>query len=198
MSRRNFARLAILLCALTSAGTSARADDAGCAVLAEWVKAAVAAATGRRDPELFDGPGTGSRLRPTPSGRYTCSATAAVASRAFGEALRALNLRVAWNGDWTGSGGYCLGHDLDQCHPSHDRFSALPPPDEFAFVQRTWRDLRRALASQMPFGFVGDLSSFNDASLDAALSTELGTFVSGSSRNAVRNDRRLAIQSGLR
>jgi hypothetical protein len=103
-----------------------------------------------------------------------------VASRAFGEALRGLNVRLAWSGDWIRPGDYCLSHRLDQCYPSHDPLSPLPPPSEFAFVHKAWRSVTRALASQMPYGTQGDLSSFSDASLDAALSAELhATFGGG-------------------
>jgi hypothetical protein len=187
MLKGNFVRAAIVLGALTLTGTNARADEAGCAALASGVKAAVAAAARSRDADQFESSGAGRRDVLTLSGRYTCSATAAVASRAFGEALRGMNFRLAWNGDWIRPGDYCLSHHLDQCYPSHDRFSPLPPPSEFAFVQRTWGSVTRALASQMPYGIDGDFSNFSDASLDSALSEELRTSVSGSLRNAMRD-----------
>lgn len=175
MAKGNIAQTALLLCALTYAGTSARADDAGCAALADWVKTGVTAAVRDRGPGMHESgaPGSAGRLLPAPAGRYTCSATTKVASRAFGEALRGLSVRLAWSGDWIRPGDYCLSHRLDQCYPSHDPSSPLPPPSEFAFVHRAWRSVTRALASQMPYGTQGDLSSFSDASLDAALSTEL-------------------------
>ena len=187
MLKGNFARAAILLCASTPAGTNALADEVGCSVLAGRVKAGVAAAARDSDADSFESSGTDNRLMPTLSGRFTCSSTAAVASRAFGEALRGMDVRLAWNGDWIRPGDYCLSHKLDQCYPSHDRFSPLPPPAEFAFVQRTWRGVIRALATQMPYGIDGDFSSFSDTSLDSALSEELGTPVAGSARKVMRD-----------
>lgn len=187
MAKGNIAPGAILLCVLTYAGASAQADEAGCAALAGWVKAGVTAAA--RDRGLSGhqagSAGSGGRLLPAPSGRYTCNETAAVSSRAFGEALRGLNVQLAWNGDGIRPGDYCSSHHLDRCYPSHDPFSPLPPPSGLAFVHQAWRGLARALASQMPYGTVGDLSSFSDASLDAALSSELRTSIAGSLRDAV-------------
>ena len=175
MAKANLVRASILLGALTAAGTSPRADEAGCAVLARWVTTSVTAVARDRGSSLHES-GTGGRAGRLPlasGGRYTCSATAAVASRAFGEALRGLQVDLAWGGDWIRPGDYCLSHHLDQCYPSHRPLSPLPPPSEFAFVHQAWRGVTRALASQMPYGVAGDLSSFSDASLAAALSAEL-------------------------
>lgn len=184
MAKGNVARAAILLCVLAYAGASAQADEAGCAALAGWVKAGVMAAARDRGLSVHEAgnAGSGGRLPPLPGGRYICSATAAVSSRAFGEALRGLNVQLAWNGDWIRPGDYCLSHHLDQCYPSHNPFSALPPPSEFAFVHQAWRSVTRALASQMPYGTQGDLSSFSYASLDTALSAELHATFGGAVR----------------
>lgn len=179
MAKGKTAQAAILLCAVMLTGAGAQADEAGCAALAAWVKAGVAAAARERGFGVHgsDNPGSGSRLAAVPAGRYTCSATAAVSSRAFGEALRGLDVRLAWTddsrGNWIRPGDYCLSHDLSQCYPSHSRTSPLPPPAEYAFVHRAWQSTTRALASQMPFGTEGDLSSFSAASLESALSAEL-------------------------
>jgi len=184
MAKGNIARAALLLCAVTFVNASARADQAGCIALAGWVKAGVQAAARDRGFRVqeWGNAGGGSRLVPALAGRYTCSATAEVASRAFGEALQGLDLQLAWNGNWIRPGDYCLSHDLSQCYPSHNRSTPLPPPSEFAFVHRAWGSMTRALASQMPYGTEGNLSSFSDASLDAALSVELGAIVGASQR----------------
>lgn len=173
MARRNCIPVIILLAANAAAATAA-ADEVGCAALAERVKAGVAAVARERGLHLPDTvAGSAIGASPAIGGPYTCSATAAVTSRAFGDALRGLNLRLAWTDDWIRPGDYCQSHYLDQCYPRHDRFSPLPPPNDFAFAARAWRSVTRALASQMPYGTGGDLSSFTDSSLDAALSSEL-------------------------
>jgi hypothetical protein len=189
IAQGSMARAAILLCATTLASTGARADEAGCAVLAGWVTAGVVAVARDRGLGVAESvnAGAGGRWLPAADGRYTCGATAAVASRAFGEAVRGLNVRLAWNGDWIRPGDYCFSHRLDQCYPSQDPLSPLPPPSEFAFVQQAWASVTRALRSQMPYGTDGDLSSFNDASIVAALSTELRTAVAGTLRDAARD-----------
>lgn len=190
MAKGNMVQGAVLLCAAALTDTSALADEAGCAALAGWVKTGVAAAARERGLSVHESveAGSGSRLVPASAGRYTCSATTAVASRAFGEALLGLNVQLAWNGDWIRPGDYCLSHRLDQCYPSQDPLSPLPPPSEFAFVHQAWRSVTRALASQMPYGIDGDLSSFNDASLDTVLLTELRASFDGSVRaESLRN-----------
>lgn len=160
----------MMLGALLSLDTPARSDEAGCAALAEWVKSTVAAAARERRPgagaESLEG--GGDRLASPLNGPHTCGDTAAVASRAFGEAIRSVNVTLAWNGDWIRPGDYCLSHDLRQCYPSHHPLAPLPAPSEFAFVYGTWRSLTRALESQMPYGTPGDLSHFTETSLDAA------------------------------
>ena len=163
-----------LLGAATLAGAPAAADEAGCTVLAERVQARVVAVVRAREPRLADvGGGSAAALVPAIGGRYTCSATAAVASRALGHAARGLDVRLQWNDDRVRPGKHCLSHRIDQCHPARPRFPPLPPSPEFELVAQAWRSVAQALASQMPYGPGGDLSSFTAASLDAALSSEL-------------------------
>lgn len=162
-----------LLAAAAAAAAPATADEAGCAALAERVKVGVAAlARDRGLAAAHATSGSAPRVADAIGGPHTCSATAAIASRAFNDALRGLNLRLAWNDDWLRPGDYCQSHYLEQCYPRHDRFAPLPPPSDFAFVARAWQSVTRALASQMPYGTGGDLSSFTDASLESALASE--------------------------
>lgn len=191
MTIRTMPGVAAMLCWAAFHASPAAADQPGCAALATWVQAGVEAAAREHGPaDLAYGSagGRGVQLTQLPAGRYTCGETAAVASRAFSAALRPMNLRLGWNGNWMRPGDYCLSHDVGECYPSHDRFSPLPRPANFAFAHRTWARVTRALASQMPYGTGGDLASFSGASLETALSAELQTSLVA--HPAARADRR--------
>lgn len=180
MAKGNFAKGGVaILVAFTLAESPCLADENGCAVLADRVKSVIAAAM--HDQELksaaigADYHGRVAVAARPATRRYTCNSTAAVASRAFAEAVAGLDVRLSWNGDWLRPGDVCLSHYLSQCYPSNDPMRPLPSPREFAFVQKAWQGVAQALASQMPYGFRGDLTSFDDESLADALRAELPT-----------------------
>jgi hypothetical protein len=140
----------------------------GCAALAEQLRSSVSAAVReyrRQEPARL---GTLSQRREliqaTGGGQHLCGDTAAVASRAFVQALLGFGFRISWNRDWIAPGDYCLSHDIRQCHPSGDPFSPLPPNRDFAFVYKAWQAVTEALAVQMPYGTAGDLVNFSDGS----------------------------------
>jgi hypothetical protein len=175
MEKRNFAAVAILLAASLASGAQAGVRSDGCAVLAEQLRSRVTAAVReyrRQEPAAL---GTLSQHRElievTGGGQHLCGDTAAVASKAFAQALHGFDFRISWNRDWIAPGDYCLSHDIRQCYPSGDPFSPLPPNRDFAFVYKAWREVTEALAAQMPYGTAGDLVNFSDGSFATALTT---------------------------
>ncbi|HUD97492.1 MAG TPA: hypothetical protein VMO24_08110 [Woeseiaceae bacterium] len=176
MEKRNSAAAAILLAASLTCGAQPRVSSDGCAALAEQVRSSVSAAVReyrRQEPARL---GTLSQRRDlievTGGGQHLCGDTAAVASKAFVQALHGFDFRISWNRDWIAPGDYCLSHDLRQCYPSGDPFSPLPPHRDFAFVNKAWLGVTEALAAQMPYGTAGDLVNFSDGSFATALTTQ--------------------------
>ena len=172
-----------LLLLTTVYGNAAQAGD-GCAVLRELVMNSVHASAieygvNRRvavAPSYRRDGAVGS----TGAGRLACAKTVEEASRAFTEALGALNMPVAWNKGRRSPGDYCLSGDLSQCYPSQDPLSPMLLPNQAAFVYDAWKGVRGAVASHMPFGTANGLSRFTSGSLDAALSLNLNATVDGS------------------
>lgn len=162
---------------LVAQGGPARAED-GCQVLEELVRDSV-----RASATEYGGAGhaRGARLRgragavgSTFTGRQVCANTSEVTTRAFGEALAALNMRVTWNRGPMDPGDYCLSGDLSRCYPSHSPSLPAMSSNQLAFVYDAWKGVRSAVASQMPFGTAAGLSQFTPGSLDAALDSSLG------------------------
>jgi hypothetical protein len=183
MAKRTFASAGLLSIALAAAGGQpARADD-GCEVLQELVKMSVhASAVEFRVDRPMQHPRSSERagaVGSTISGPQFCGNTAQVTTRAFSQALGALNMPVTWDLGPVTPGDYCLSHDLRQCYPSDHPFLPLLPPNRLAFVYRAWNGVRDAVASQMPFGTANGLSHFTSGSLDSALSSNLSASVDG-------------------
>ena len=183
MAKKILASAAGFLLLLTTAhGNVAHAGD-GCAVLRELVRNSVHASAieygvNRRvavAPSYRRDGAVGS----TRAGRLACANTAEEASRAFTEALGALNMPVAWNKGPMNPGDYCLSSDLRHCYPSQDPLSPMLSPEQVAFVGGAWKGVRRAVASHMPFGTANGLSRFTSGSLDAALASNLNASVDG-------------------
>lgn len=162
------------------------AGGGGCAVLEKLVEASVhAAATGHRLQ--------GGTLRQARAGRAAdrsgavasaaegevCGATVAAATRAFSRALATLNLPVVWNYPQPNPGVHCWHVDLTKCFPYMDPSQPPFPPSQAAFAYDAWKGVRSAVASQMPLGTGGGVSTFTEVSLDAALSSQLEAAVDG-------------------
>lgn len=176
MKKRNSAAATILLVTSLTCGAQPQGTSDGCATLAEQVRSSVSLALReyrRLEPARLS---TRSQRRDfievTSGGQHLCGDTAAVASRAFTQALHGFDFRIAWNRDWISPGDYCLSHDIGQCYPSGDPFSPLPPNRDFAFVYKTWQGVTEALAAQMPYGTAGDLVNFSDGLLATSLATQ--------------------------
>ena len=176
MKKWNSAAATILLVAPLTGGAQPQFASEGCNALAEQVRSSVARAV--REYRRQEPPHPGSRaqrrdlIEVTGGGQHLCADTAAVASRAFTQALQGFDFRISWNREWITPGDYCLSHDIRQCYPSGDPFSPLPRNRDFAFVYKAWRGVTEALASQMPYGTAGDLVNFSDGSLAASLTTQ--------------------------
>ncbi len=176
MKKWNSAAVTILLVTPLTGGTQPQVTGEGCSALAEQVRSSVSQAVReyrRQGPAGLD---TRSQRRDlievTSRGQHLCGDTAAVASRAFTQALQGFDFRITWNREWITPGDYCLSHDIRQCYPSGDPFSPLPPSRDFAFVYKAWRGVTEVLAAQMPYGTAGDLVNFSDGSLAASLTKE--------------------------
>jgi hypothetical protein len=168
MEKRNSAAAAVLLAASLTCGAHARVSSDGCAALAEQLRSSISAAVRdyrRQEPARL---GTLSERRElievTDGGRHLCGDTAAVASRAFVQALHGFDFRISWNRDWIAPRDYCSSHDIRQCYPSGDPFTPLPPNRDFDFVYKVWQGVTEALAAHMPYGTAGDLVNFSDGS----------------------------------
>ena len=160
---------------VTALGQTAHASE-GCEVLGELVKASVHTATGSLAGHRTTfarwserGGGVGS----TTSGRQLCASTAQVTSRAFSQALAALNISVTWNGRPMDPGDFCRSHDLRHCHPSAYPLAPSPSPDQLSFVEYAWEGVRNAVTSQMPYGTASGLAEFTSESLATAFSSNL-------------------------
>jgi len=182
MAKRIFASAAFVAFLLATYAPAARADD-GCDVLKEKVRTNVyASATEFATDNLargIDATGRTGAVGSTLSGGQSCINTAQATTRAFSEALAALNMPVTWNISPTNPGDYCLSHDLRQCYPSQHPFSPSLPPNHAAFIYDAWTGVRKGVTSQMPFGTATGVSQFTPESLDAALASSLKAYVDG-------------------
>ncbi|MGH7130202.1 MAG: hypothetical protein ACREIV_16655, partial [Planctomycetaceae bacterium] len=115
---------------------------------------------------------------PSLARRQWCRNTIEVTTRAFTQALAALNMPVRWN-EPRDPGDYCLSGDLSQCYPGPYPGRPTLPPNRLAFVYDAWQGVRNAVASQMPIGTTGNVAAFTTASLSAALSSHLDAAVDG-------------------
>ncbi|MGH8166220.1 MAG: hypothetical protein ACREQ1_03220 [Woeseiaceae bacterium] len=166
---------------VTVLGQTARADD-GCEVLRELVKASLHTATDSRAEHrttFARWPERSGAVGSTMSGRQLCASTAQVTSRAFGQALAALNISVTWNRTPMDPGDYCQSHDLRQCHPSAYPLAPSPSPNQLEFVEYAWEGVRNAVASQMPYGTASGLAEFTSESLASAFSSNLDRTAEG-------------------
>lgn len=169
---------------------SAQAQDVGsedgCTVLGELVEAGVRAAATQHDvnPVVLESAVRGARVdrggavASTAVGRQVCGATVETVTRAFSRGMAALNLSVSWSFP-PHPGDYCWSGDLGQCYPSEDPAVPALTPGRLAFVHDTWNGVRRAVASRMPRGMRGRVSSFTAPSLAVALSSNLDRSVDG-------------------
>lgn len=169
---------------------SAQAQDVGsedgCTVLAELVEAGVRAAATQHDvnPAVLESAVRGARVdrggavASTAVGWQVCGATVETVTRAFSRGMAALDLPVSWSLP-PHPGDYCWSGDLGQCYPSEDPAVPALPPGRLAFVHDTWNGVRRAVASRMPRGMRGRVSSFTAPSLAVALSSNLDRSVDG-------------------
>lgn len=175
MKKWNSAAVTILLVTPLTGGTQPQVTGEGCSALAEQVRSSVLLAMReyrQQEPARFDTRAHRRDLIEVTGGQHLCGDTAAVASRAFTQALQGFDFRISWNREWISPGDYCLSHDIRQCYPSGDPFSPLPRNRDFAFVYKAWQGVTEVLAAQMPYGTAGDLVNFSDGSLAASLTTQ--------------------------
>ena len=182
MANRTFGTARFLAAVfVTALGQTAHAID-GCEVLRELVKASVHTATDSRADHgttFARWPEQSGAVGSTMSGRQLCASTAQVTSRAFGQALAAFNIAVTWNGKPMDPGDTCRSHDLRQCHPSAYPLAPSPSPNQLAFVEYAWEGVRKAVASQMPYGTASGLAEFTSESLASAFSSNLNRSAEG-------------------
>jgi hypothetical protein len=183
MAKRTFATTALFtFVLLTAPAQSAHADD-GCELLKELVRSSVHASATEFAADQRAGQvralGRAGAVGSTLTGTQTCINTAAAATKAFSEALAALNMPVTWNRGPMDPGDYCLSGDLRQCYPSQYPLSASLQPHQAAFVYDAWKGVRTAVAAQMPFGTASGVSQFTPGSLQAVLSSSLNSSVDG-------------------
>lgn len=158
----------------------------GCTVLGELVEAGVHAAATQYEvhPAVLEGAVRGARVDrgggiASPAvGRQVCGATVETVTQAFSRGMAALKLSVSWSLP-PHPGDYCWSGDLGQCYPSEDPTVPALPPGRLAFVHDSWNGVRRAVASRMPRGTAGRVSSFTAPSLAVALSSNLDRSVDG-------------------
>ena len=184
MAKGKFAITAVLATAFGAADASTANAADGCDILEELVRKSVhASATEYRT----DRPATRTRsfgragsVGSTVSGNQACPNTAEVTTRAFSQALGALNMPIAWirRGPMD-PGDYCLSGDLSQCYPSQYPLHPSMPPHQLAFVFDAWKGVRTAVAAQMPFGTATGFVQFTSDSLEIALSSNLRSSVDG-------------------
>jgi hypothetical protein len=177
MAKRTFATALLLLASATSSGQPSRPDD-GCAVLRQQVQNGVYAAAMQFEVDRAGLSNGRNSLSPSLARKQLCRNTVEATTRAFGEALAALNMRVTWN-EPMNPGDYCLSGDLSQCYPGPRPGEPMLPPNRLAFVYDAWQGVRQAVASQMPLGTTSNIAAFTPASLDAALSANLNATVEG-------------------
>ena len=184
MAKGTFAIAVVLATAFGAANASTANAADGCDILEELVRKSVhASATEYRT----DGPaprtlsfGRGGSVGSTVSGNQACPNTAEVTTRAFSQALGALNMPIAWNRRGPmDPGDYCLSGDLIQCYPSQYPLHPSLPPHRLAFVFDAWKGVRTAVAAQMPFGSATGFAQFTSDSLEIALSSNLRSSVDG-------------------
>lgn len=108
--------------------------------------------------------------------RHVCRRTAEVTTRAFGEALAALNMPIFW--EPPNPGDYCWSGDLDQCYPRGRPGRTRPWGGKLAFVYDAWQGVRNAVQSQVKPGS-GGVAVFSAGSLDVALDRSLAESVEG-------------------
>ncbi|HEX7718675.1 MAG TPA: hypothetical protein VF389_02615 [Woeseiaceae bacterium] len=179
MKKWNSAAVTILLVTPLTGGAQPQVTGEGCSALAEQVRSSVSQALReyrRQEPARFDNRSQRLDLiEVTGRGQHLCGDTAAVASRAFTQALQGFDFRITWNREWITPGDYCLSHDIRQCYPSGDPFSPLPRNRDFAFVYKAWQGVTEVLAAQMPYGTAGDLVNYSDGSLAASVAEQSST-----------------------
>lgn len=108
--------------------------------------------------------------------RHICRRTPEVTTRAFGEALAALNMSIFREPPNTGD--YCSSGDLDQCYPGRMPDQPHLPGTRLAFVYDAWQGVRDAVQAHVKAGS-GGVALFSGASLDAALNRSLAESVEG-------------------
>ena len=173
---------AIFFSVALSSAIPAQADD-GCDVLKELVRTSVRTlatevALDHSSVRAYSPDRSGS-VGSTTAGPQSCGSTIEATTKAFSDALASLNMPVSWNRNQVGRDDYCPGDDLHQCYPSQYALLSSMRPSQLAFVHDAWMGVRRAVASQMPFGTASGLSQFTFGSLDAALARSLRTSVEG-------------------
>ncbi len=125
-------------------------------------------------------PGSRQATIPVPNSAdaYTvagCALTAATASRAFGEAVRATGVEVSWHGsDPLDPGDYCLSHFLDQCYPRSRPGIFAQSSIHDAWIAVAWDTVVAGLKQGMPFGAASDFVYFRPAPLADRLALSLG------------------------
>ena len=184
MAKGTFAIVAILATALGAAHTATANAANGCVILEELVRKSVhvSATEYRTDRPATRMPSFGrtGSVGSTGSGNQACPNTAEVTTRAFSQALGALNMPITWNRRGPmDRGDYCLSGDLSQCYPSQDPLNPSLPPHQLAFVFDAWKGVRTAVAKQMPFGTATGLAHFTSDSLEVALTSNLQSSVDG-------------------
>ena len=184
MAKGKFAIAAVLATAFGAANASTANAADGCDILEELVRKSVHASATEyrpdRPPTRLPSFGRAGSVGSTVSGNQACPNTAEVTTRAFSQALGALNMPITWNRRGPmDPGDYCLSGDLSQCYPSQYPLHPSLPPHQLAFVFDAWKGVRSAVAAQMPFGITTGLAQFTPDSLEVALSSSLQSSVDG-------------------
>ena len=141
-----------------------RTDVDGCALLTDAVYS-----------ELFVSALFGSsRLPPEPAhgDALSCDHTAAAVSAGFSRAMAAINVYVTWSAPAAQSGTICATGDLTICTPLSKPMISGGALDA-ASVTAMWQVVSGVVSRNMPFGTMGDRSTFREYELRVQLSVAL-------------------------
>lgn len=177
MIKASFAGAAMLVLAPLSASAQPVLSDESCDLLARLVKQRVHLAATQVSMDRAESSSLRRAIDVAATTRHVCTRTAEITTRAFGEALAALNMQIGWEPPHPGD--YCWSGNLDQCYPGLEPGDPRLPANRLAFVYDAWQGVRDAVQSQIPGGAAGGVAVFSVASLDAALASRLGETVEG-------------------
>lgn len=192
MAKRIFASATacLLFTAALPAHSSIQASIAtGCDLLSESVQAAVLRAAHRhrtgfsiQTVEVFRRSGkSGEVAEPV----KTCGDTSQVTTAAFSTAFESIGLAVGWHDDPINPGEYCGSDNLSECYPFLTQGFVTSGVSNPSLVKNAWKAVRKSISGFMPYGALGNLSSFEGDALRFSLRASLAVFVQGSEYQVV-------------